>query len=205
LAVLAGYVVLLLVNRQLSARLRLDRHQAQVQATTQALQQLMPEQLSSTEQLQRHLADFASPSLLVWMVWMEPSHRGAGPVILPSGDAFREFRSGSGLIRAADDAQGADGQPRDFRFNGRTYFTCAMPVRLAGRPYELRFLQDFTLETEQEQLISLLLVAVAGASALFTSALLRLVIHRGLLPLDSFSTTLAGISSGSLRVCGKTT
>ena len=198
LAVLAGYVVLLLVNRQLSARLRLDRHQAQVQATTQALQQLMPEQLRSTQQLQRHLADFASPSLLVWMVWMEPSHRGDGPVILPSGDAFREFRSGSGLIRAADDARGADGQPRDFRFNGRTYFTCAMPVRLAGRPYELRFLQDFTLETEQEQLISLLLVAVAGASALFTSALLRLVIHRGLLPLDSFSTTLAGISSGSL-------
>ena len=73
-----------------------------------------------------------------------------------------------------------------------------MPVRLAGRPYELRFLQDFTLETSQEQLISLLLVAVAGASALFTSALLRLVIHRGLLPLDAFSSTLAGMSSGSL-------
>jgi len=73
-----------------------------------------------------------------------------------------------------------------------------MSVRLAGRSYQLRFLQDFTLETEQEQLISLLLVAVAGASALFSSALLRLVIHRGLLPLDTFSATLASISTRSL-------
>jgi signal transduction histidine kinase len=71
-------------------------------------------------------------------------------------------------------------------------------VNLAGRKYQLRFLQDFTLETEQDQLINLLLVAVAGASALFTSALLRLVIHRGLLPLDLFSSTLSSISTRSL-------
>jgi hypothetical protein len=32
LAVLAGYVVLLLVNRELSSRLRQERHDAQVQA-----------------------------------------------------------------------------------------------------------------------------------------------------------------------------
>lgn len=198
LAVLAGYVVLLLVNRQLYARLRLDRHLAQVQATTQALQRLTPEQLSTTDQLQRHLADLASPSLLMWMVWLEPGRAGAGPVILPSGAAFQDFRAGSGLIRAADAALAGAVAPREFRFNGRTYFTCAMPVALAGRSYELRFLQDFSLETEQEQLISLLLVAVAGASALFTSALLRLVIHRGLRPLNTFSTTLAGMSSGSL-------
>ena len=198
LAVLAGYVVLLLVNRQLSARLRHDRHDAQVRATTQLLQQLMPDQLGTTAQLQRHLADVASPSLLVWMVWLEADRRGAGPVILPSGAAFQAFTAGEGLVRAADAALGPNGEPHEFRFNNRTYFTCAMPIRLAGEAYQLRFLQDFTLETEQEQLISLLLVAVAGASALFTSALLRLVIHRGLLPLDSFSNTLEGMSTGSL-------
>jgi signal transduction histidine kinase len=198
LAVLAGYVLLLLVNRQLSARLRHERHDAQVQETTRLLQQLLPQQTDTTSELQRHLADLASPSLLVWMVWLEPDHPASGPVILPSGAAFQSLHAGHGLVRAADAALSQDGMPREFRFNGRTYFTCAMPVQLAGRSYHLRFLQDFTLETEQEQLISLLLVAVAGASALFTSALLRLVIHRGLLPLDVFSATLASISTRSL-------
>jgi two-component system OmpR family sensor kinase len=198
LAVLAGYVVLLLVNRQLSSQLRHDRHDAQVQATTQLLQELLPEQIDSTAELQRHLADLGSPSLLVWMVWLEPGRNTTGPVILPSGAAFKAFQSDQSLVRAADAALPPDGQPREFRFKGRNYFTCAMPINLAGRPYQLRFLQDFTLETEQEQLISLLLVAVAGASALFTSALLRLVIHRGLQPLDAFSATLAGISTRSL-------
>ena len=198
LAVLAGYVLLLLVNRQLSARLRHERHDAQVQETTRLLQQLLPHQTDTTSELQRHLADLASPSLLVWMVWLEPDRPASGPVILPSGAAFQSLHAGHGLVRAADAALSQDGMPREFRFNGRTYFTCAMPVQLAGRSYQLRFLQDFTLETEQEQLISLLLVAVAGASALFTSALLRLVIHRGLLPLDVFSATLASISTRSL-------
>ncbi len=198
LAVLAGYVVLLLVNRQLSTRVRQQRHDAQVQDTTRLLQQLLPEQTDTTEELQRHLADLASPSLLVWMVWMEPDQKAKGPVILPSGAAFQEYYPGHALIRAADAALRADGVPSEFQFNARTYFTCAMPIRLAGRTYSLRFLQDFTFENEQDQLISLLLVAVAGASALFTSALLRLVIHRGLIPLDAFSATLAGISTRSL-------
>lgn len=198
LAVLAGYVVLLLVNRQLSARLRHERHEAQVQASTRMLQQLLPEQIDSTAELRRHLADLASPSLLVWMVWLEPMRQARGPVILPSGAAFQDFNADHVLVRAADAALRPDGRPREFVFNGRTYFTCAMPIRLAGQPYQVRFLQDFTLEAEQEQLISLLLVAVAGASALFTSALLRLVIHRGLLPLDAFSATLAGITARSL-------
>ena len=198
LAVLAGYVVLLLVNRQLSARLRHDRHDAQVQATTQLLQELLPEQVDSTTELQRQLADVGSPSLLVWMVWLEPGRKTAGPVILPSGKAFQSFKRDPSLVRAADAALPVDGRPREFRFDGRTYFTCSMPIRLDGRPYQLRFLQDFTLETEQEQLVNLLLVAVAGAAALFTSALLRLVIHRGLMPLELFSATLAGISARSL-------
>jgi hypothetical protein len=132
------------------------------------------------------------------MVWLETARPASGPVILPSGPVFQDLLADHALVRAADAALPADGRPQEFRFNGRTYFTCAMPVTLAGRSYQLRFLQDFTLETEQEQLISLLLVAVAGASALFTSALLRLVIHRGLLPLDRFSATLAGITTRSL-------
>ena len=197
---LAGYVLLLLVNRQLSGRLRLDRHLAAVQATAAGLERLSPQQLDAPGKLQQHLAEFASPSLLVWMLWLEPGTRPAAPLLLPSGAAFHAFRQNRSLIKAADRALAPDGSPRDFRFQGHTYFTCAVPVWLAGQRYQLRFLQDFSLEAEQERLVTLLLVAMAGTSALFTSALLRLVIHRGLLPLDRFSTTLAGISSSSLGI-----
>ena len=99
LAVLAGYVLLLLVNRQLSARLRHERHDAQVQETTRLLQQLLPHQTDTTSELQRHLADLASPSLLVWMVWLEPDRPASGPVILPSGAAFQSLHAGQELVR----------------------------------------------------------------------------------------------------------
>ena len=195
---LAGYVLLLVVNRQLNSRLRLDRHLAAVQATAAGLERLSSDQLDAPGKLQQHLAEFASPSLLVWMLWLEPRPRPAAPLVLPSGAVFEPFRQNRALIRAADRALAPDGTPREFHFQAHTYFTCAVPVRLAGQRYQLRFLQDFSLEAEQERLITLLLVAMAGTSALFTSALLRLVIHRGLLPLDIFSATLAGISSSSL-------
>lgn len=120
LAVVAGYLLLLLVNRQLSARLRHERHQAQVQATTQLLQQLLPGQSDATAALPRHLAALGNPALLVWMVWLEPGGNTTGPVILPSGEAFQAFKNDPSLVRAADAALPADGQPREFRFNGRT-------------------------------------------------------------------------------------
>jgi signal transduction histidine kinase len=195
LAVLAGYVLLLLVNRQLSNRLRHDRHTAQVQAITAGLQQRLPQELDAPAKLQRQLADVSSPSLLVWLA---PHARAAAPPLLPSGAAFREYTQGDALIRAADAAPAAGGAPLDMSFQGRAYIASALPISLAGRPYQLHVLQDFTLEMEQERLLTLLLVAVAGGSALFTSALLRLVIHRGLLPLDLFSASLAGMSSSSL-------
>ena len=198
MAVLAGYVILLSVNRQLSARVRLERHQAQVQATTALVQELLPQEIKPRSELQRRLAELASPSLLVWMVWLQPDRSAQGPAILPSGAVFQAMQSRFALVRAADSALRPDGRPTEFRLDGRIYYTCAVPLVLDGEPYRLHFLQDFTLEAEQERLINLLLIAVAGASALVTSALLRLVIHRGLLPLDSFSATLAGMSTGSL-------
>jgi two-component system OmpR family sensor kinase len=174
LAVLAGYVVLLLVNRQLSARLRHDRHTAQVQVTTAALQQLLPQEVDGIAKLQRQMADVSSPSLLVWLV---PEARGAAPRLLPIGATFRDYTQGKALIHAADAVLAPSGAPRDWQFQGRAYITSALPISLAGRPYQLRFLQDYTLEMEQERLLTLLLVAVAGGSALFTSALMLSLIH----------------------------
>ncbi|MFZ9229917.1 MAG: ATP-binding protein [Prochlorococcaceae cyanobacterium] len=198
LAVLAGYVVLLLVNRQLSNRLRYERHLAQVEATRSSLERLAPSDVDSPAKLQELLTELATPSLMVWMVWLEPTPVQGPPVLLPVGHLFQDYSAAHPLISAAASELQQSSEPHSFRLHGRTYFTSAIPIRLAGRSYQLRFIEDFSLQLAQEQQLHLLLVAVAGVSALFTSALLRLVIHRGLLPLDAFSRTLSGISSNSL-------
>jgi len=198
LAVLAGYVVLLLVNRQLSNRLRYERHVAQAEATRAVLDRLSPSEVDSPAELQGLLNQLATPSLTVWMVWLEPKQINSPPVLLPVGPLFEDYRASHPLISAADSQLKNSSEPHGFQFQGRSYFTSETPIRLAGQSYQLRFLQDFSLQLAQEQQLQLLLVAVAGASALFTSALLRLVIHRGLMPLESFSSTLSRISSRSL-------
>ena len=198
MAVLAGYVVLLLVNRQLSSRLRYDRHVTQAEATRAVLERLGPTEVDSPAELQELLTELATPSLMVWMVWLEPKQAKGPPVLLPVGPLFEDYSATHPLIKAAASELKSSTEPHSFQFQGHSYFTSAIPIRLAGQSYQLRFIQDFSLQLAQEQQLQLLLVAVAGASALFTSALLRLVIHRGLMPLESFSSTLSRISSRSL-------
>ena len=61
--------------------------------------------------------------------------------------------------------------------------------------------QDITASVQRSQRDLLLLIAVAGASMLFTSALLRLVIWRGLLqPLRGFTRELEQLEADSLGV-----
>jgi len=198
LAVLAGYVVLLGVNRELSGRLRYDRHLAQAEATREVLERLAPADVDTPAELQELLSELATPTLMVWMVWLEPQNAKGPPLLLPSGSLFEDYSAAHPLIDAAAKQLRLSPQPHEFELAGRSYFTSAIPIRLAGQPYQLRFVQDFSLQHAQEQQLQLLLIAVAGMTALFTSALLRLVIHRGLMPLESFSDSLKGMSSSSL-------
>jgi two-component system OmpR family sensor kinase len=191
LAVLAGYVLLLLVNRALSQRVRQDRQLAQAQAAATALEQLPAAAVATAPQLRHHLAERATPLQLLWL-------QSGVTTILPAGAAFGEFQASSSLIRSAQQQLAVSPGPLAFSHQGRTFLVSGLPLSLAGRPYRLQLLSDITQETQQERQLTLLLVAFAGVSALFTSALLRLVIHRGLLPLDAFSATLAGMSSSSL-------
>ena len=71
-----------------------------------------------------------------------------------------------------------------------------VPLNLVdGTRVYLSIRQDVTISVQQENLSFWLLVIAAGTSSLFTSALLRLVLHRGLVqPLDDFSALLGGIS-----------
>ena len=198
LAVLAGYVVLLGVNRELSGRLRYDRHVAQAEATREVLERLAPADVDTPAELQELLSELATPTWMVWMVWLQPQQAKGPPLLLPVGPLFEDYSATHPLIDAAAKELRLSSRPHEFELDGRSYFTSAIPIRLAGQPYQLRFVQDFSLQHAQEQQLQLLLIAVAGMTALFTSALLRLVIHRGLMPLEAFSESLKGMTSSSL-------
>ena len=63
----------------------------------------------------------------------------------------------------------------------------------------LRVRQNVTDSVQREWIVQLLLIAAAGASSLVTSALLRLVLLRGLVrPLNRLSTELASLNTSSL-------
>ena len=195
LAVVAGYVLLLGVNRELSARLRYDRHLAQVATTRQLLERQAPSDVDTPAELQQLLSELATPSV---MVWLQPERVQGPPPLLPVGPLFADYSASHPLIEAATKELRQSPGPHAFDLQGRSYLTSAIPIRLAGRDFELRHAQDFSLQQAQEQQLQLLLIAVAGMTALFTSALLRLVIHRGLMPLSAFSESLQGMTSSSL-------
>jgi signal transduction histidine kinase len=191
LAVLAGYAVLLGVNREFSDHRRHVRHLAQTEAVRQVFERLAPTDVDTPEELQELLGSFSTPSLIVWLDF-------EGSPLLPVGPLLTNDRAIRDLINAAGKKLRSSPGFHEFQLQGGSYFTCSVPLRLAGQLYQLRFVQDFSFEHAQERQFQLLLIAVAGMTALFTSALLRLVIHRGLLPLEAFSDALKAMTASSL-------
>jgi len=86
--------------------------------------------------------------------------------------------------------------------DGRVWLVSRTPLEAdhdKGSVLEVR--QDITASVQRSQRDLLLLIAVAGGSMLFTSALLRLVIWRGLLqPLRGFARELEQLEADSLGV-----
>ncbi|MEB3184067.1 MAG: HAMP domain-containing sensor histidine kinase, partial [Cyanobacteriota bacterium] len=193
LAVLAGYLLLLTANRQLAHQQLLHRHSRAVAA---AGEQFAPfsNPGGGRRALQQSLSAFSSPGRLIWL---QPQGSG-GPPILPAGAAFDGFLKPAGLLAVADQKAASSPAPVIFEHQGRTYLTSSLRLFVQGDLQRMRFLDDISDEAEQERLIFLLLVALAGLAALFTSMLLRLVIHRALSPLERFSATLKRVSSRTL-------
>jgi signal transduction histidine kinase len=83
---------------------------------------------------------------------------------------------------------------------GRRWLVSITTTSVApGTSLSLRLRQDVTDSIQKEWLSQWLLVAAAGSTSLFTSGLLRLVLHQGLVrPLQRFGDELAGITSRSL-------
>jgi two-component system OmpR family sensor kinase len=193
LAVLAGYLLLLTANRQLAHQQVLQRHS---RAVAVAGEQFAPfsNRGGGRRALQESLSTFSSPSRLIWL---QPQGKG-GPPVLPAGPAFDGFVRVRGLLQEADRQAAGSPAPVIFRHNERTYLTSSLRLFVQDDLQRMRFLDDITDEAEQEQQIFLLLVALAGLAALFTSMLLRLVIARALSPLDRFSATLKRVTSRTL-------
>ena len=88
----------------------------------------------------------------------------------------------------------------DLYLDGRGWLTSLTSVRGAfGQPQLLLVRQDVSAELASEREFQLLLIAMAGLSALLTALLFRLVLWRGLVsPLDDLSDELDQLSADSL-------
>ena len=80
--------------------------------------------------------------------------------------------------------------PQLFHRDGQTWLVSITPLAAGadGAPRSLKVSQNVTASIQSEHLAQLLLIAAAGASALLTGALLRPVLHRGLVqPLNALT------------------
>ncbi len=193
LAVLAGYGLLLVVQRVISSEARVQAHEQSVELVRSELLNRRSS-LKGAAGLQQLLGQIFTPGLLVW-VGLEEGQTYQ----LPSpNEGFAQPGSIVKLVSRADAAAEFKSTPQEFELNGNTYVTSSQPIQLEGRPAQLRFVEDFSASARQERNAQLLLIAAAGLATLFTSLLLRPVIRSGLRPLESLSDRLEGVSSESL-------
>jgi signal transduction histidine kinase len=192
LAVLAGYGVLLLANRQLAAENRIAIHNDGVdQLQRQLTMQSTPPDAAA---LQRRINRVVSPGYLVWLELESglPHQEPSGDaILLPAGSMGR-------LLATASAFASSSVRPSSFQLAGRTFISSSRPVPVGTGVAELHVLEDFSVDAERERLTQLLLIAFAGITALFTSFLLRGVLRRGLRPLDQLGASIAAIQADGL-------
>ncbi|CAK6692303.1 Adaptive-response sensory-kinase SasA [Synechococcus sp. CBW1107] len=198
LAVLAGYVVLLLVNNALSRQARYDRHLEAFQRLEELLTPSWAD--GSLTAAQKSLDQIVSPGRVVWLevspgvAYRIPRANPAFPLSVPFQNLITSAQGAPSIGVFPFTSQGI----RSFRVAGRDYLTSRSPVRVGDQRLQLRMLEDVTEDVSRRRTVQFLLVAAAGMSSLLTSFLLRLVFSRGLQPLDRLSTELDGFAVDQL-------
>ena len=192
LAVLAGYGLLLLANRQLAAENRIAIHNDGVDQLERQL--TLPPAPPYAAALQRRINQVVSPSALVWLE-LEPGRPYQEPrsaaIQIPTGSMGRLLATAGAFAKSSF-------RPSSFEIDGRTYISSTRLVPVGKSVAELYVLEDFSLDANRVRQTQLLLIAFAGITALFTSFLLRLVLRRGLRPLDQLGAGIAAIQADSL-------
>jgi len=177
--VLVGYGVLLLANRQLAALSRYDAHSDGVYALQKKLTESA--EIPDSTEMQRRISSMLLPGVTVWLEGAPGAAETLGPL----------ESTASRLARQVDG-------PVSFREGGGIFLTYANPVLLSSGPARLHVLEDFSADAGRERITQLLLIAMAGMTALLTSALLRLVMEGGLRPLQRLGNSVAAISADGL-------
>lgn len=194
LAVLVGYGVLLPVVYVLLREASMDRHRRGAEQVRDALIQLP--QTSSPAQFQDKLDRIVAPGRLLWL-----ELESGEPYRKPLPDSYAPV-SGS-LAELLEVARGMEHRSGEnlhmFMYGGRHYLCSSLPLMFGSRPAKLRLLEDVTDDQARIQTVLLLFTATAGLTALITSGLLRLVLARGLRPLDQLSTQIGQIDAESLQ------
>ena len=169
LAVLAGYSILLLLNQRLSV---LQRSLAHQQLVNQAMSSLSNRSLSESELLALSQGGLAL---------------GPGVRIRMENSPATTAKADANALLDGFGAKASEG----------TWLSSTTDLVLQdGRRRRIRLDQDVSASLQQQWLGFWLLVVAAGISSLFTSALLRLVLNRGLSqPLTTFSATIANFPS----------
>jgi signal transduction histidine kinase len=187
-----SFGVFLVATDQVIKRDRLLRHERLVMATAQAvgvsIEKLSPGQSSKLEDssYQKILNEFSATRVLVWL-----SRPGTEP-LFPDVTSVDQFLGNQALLqRAGLNAPGMQ-KPRSFTFDGKTYFTCSMP--LPGNQGVLRFLEDVGVSPSgrQENLIALFFIWII--SIVFATIVIRTIMTRALDPLTKLGAVMDDIS-----------
>lgn len=198
---LAGYGLLLAANWQLLQWRRLQAHQSQAQSAYEAFS-FLEGAGASAQQLRLRLAEYSSSELLHWLE-PQPAPRASGrkeqaPRVLPVGSAFVGLAQNRPLLQLLERQQlqgEPDLSPRCVEQGAAEFCISSQTLWLAGKPWRLFTVQNTSTQLAQERNLFLLLIAGAGVAALFTSALLRRVIARGLRPLEQLQQSMDAITS----------
>ncbi|MEB3275880.1 MAG: HAMP domain-containing sensor histidine kinase, partial [Cyanobacteriota bacterium] len=118
------------------------------------------------------------------------------PLTRPLAEELRLVSSPDLVVTAMRTCPKASPEAAGLRAYG--YTISCRPVQLQGQRQLLVFAEDNSGALADVGMFSLLLTAAAGAAALLTSALLRMVFREGLRPLETFASTLDSITSTNL-------
>ena len=198
---LAGYGLLLTANWQLLQWRRLQAHQSQAQSAYAAFSALEGSE-ASDQQLRLKLADYSSSDLLHWLepqlVFQSSDQQSQIQRLLPAGSAFFGLGQNKSLFDLLERQQ-LQGDlsltPRCLEQGTAEFCISSQTLWLAGNPWRLFTVQNTSNQLAQERTLFLLFIAGAGVAALFTSALLRRVIDRGLQPLEQLQQSMDSITS----------
>lgn len=198
---LAGYGLLLAANWQLLQWRRLQAHQSQAQSAFEAFS-FLEGAGASAQQLRLRLADYSSSELLHWLEAPRApgavSQQGKTQRVMPAGTAFVGLGQNRPLLELLERQQ-LQGElsltPRCLEQGVAEFCISSQTLWLAGKPWRLFTVQNTSTQLAQERTLFLLLIAGAGVAALFTSALLRRVIARGLRPLEQLQQSMDSITS----------